>query len=346
MFAPGSRDQTGCPICSHPDSAHFADGYDRLFELAPGRFALYRCQSCRCIYQRPFPPEALLPTFYPDEYWWSGSKGAGGAPSRAMNHLERIYREFVLRDHVRFLERCARSSDLSRRSLLDIGCGGGSFLHLAQRRGFVPHGMDSSAKAVAVASEQYGLPVREGHVGSDVWQGKQFHFITMFHVLEHLRDPLAALEYADGLLEPGGSLIIQVPNAGSIQAGVFGSRWYGLDVPRHVVNFTEKALACLVERAGFEISRRSRFSLRDNPASLASSVAPGLDPIGRRGRGRGPAISEAALEFLYLALFAASIPLALIEGLLGYGGTIWVEAKRRHEQGMQNAVLMLPPGQR
>jgi hypothetical protein len=188
--------------------------------------------------------------------------------------------------------------------------------------------MDISAKAVAVASGDHGLDVRQGHVGSKVWEGRRFHFITMFHVLEHLLDPRAALAWAGGLLETGGSLILQVPNAGSIQSRIFGPRWYGLDVPRHIINFTEKSMNCLIEQAGFGITRRGKFSLRDNPASLASSVAPGLDPIGRKGRRKTAGLSEAGLEFLYLTLFAASIPFALLEGLFGYGGTIWVEAKR------------------
>jgi hypothetical protein len=188
--------------------------------------------------------------------------------------------------------------------------------------------MDISARAVAVATEEYGLEVRQGHVGSDVWQGRKFHIITMFHVLEHLLDPLAALLWAKGLLEPGGSMILQIPNAGSIQSGVFGTRWYGLDVPRHIINFTEMSLECLLQQAGLGMCRRARFSLRDNPASLASSVAPGLDPIGRRGRRSGAGLSEAFLKLLYLGLFGASIPFALVEALIGQGGTIWVEAKR------------------
>ena len=35
---------------------------------------------------------------------------------------------------------------------------------------------------------------------------------------------------------------------------------------------------------GFEVLRRKYFSLRDNPAGLATSLAPGLDPMARRIR--------------------------------------------------------------
>jgi predicted SAM-dependent methyltransferase len=80
----------------------------------------------------------------------------------------------------------------------------------------------------------------------------------MFHVLEHLPNPRFALEYAKGLLRPGGMLIIQVPNVSSLQARVFGRRWYGLDVPRHVINYTPKALSLLLEEMGFSFHVRTR----------------------------------------------------------------------------------------
>ena len=68
-------------------------------------------------------------------------------------------REFVALDHVRFLGHCALGGG---KSLLDIGCGSGTFLHLAQRRAFLPHGMDVSPHAVAAAL--VGLAVRESAI--------------------------------------------------------------------------------------------------------------------------------------------------------------------------------------
>jgi hypothetical protein len=68
--------------------------------------------------------------------------------------------------------------------------------------------------------------------------------------------------------------------------------------------------------------------LRDNPASLASSLVPVLDPLGRKARERkSTPAAEAALEALYLGLYLLSVPPAWLEGVLGYGGTIWVAAE-------------------
>lgn len=318
-----------CPICRSTRSRFFALGQDRLFGLAEGSYPLFRCLECRCIYQHPSPDGADAPGFYPHDYWWSEDGRETGGLARLTARLERSYRDFVTADHLRILSR-TRSPDREAAgewSLLDIGCGNGGFLNLARRRRFRPHGLDVSSRAVEIACSQYGLDVRQGGIGSSAWDGYRFDVVTMFHVLEHLPEPGPALGYAYQLLRPGGRLLVQVPNVESLQARIFGRRWYGLDVPRHIVNFTPKALFLSIESAGFRIAHVSHFSLRDNPAAIASSLAPGLDPIGRRVRS-GPHRGFLRLlgELSYAALLLVSLPLALLESLSRRGGTIFVLA--------------------
>lgn len=325
---PGSDPAASCPICSTNETEFFVVGQDRLFCAVPDRFTLRRCGACGCIFQDPIPAQDKISSFYPKDYWWAPANRESSAVSRRLKSLETAYREFVAMDHVRFLERCAGRSGAGGRTLLDIGCGSGLFLHLARKRGFTPHGMDVSEAAVQLAQRHYALKVRRGSIGDDIWDAGQFDFITLFHVLEHLPDPKAALLYTRKLLKPDGSLIVQVPNAESLQARLFGRRWYGLDVPRHLINFTPRALGLLLGESGFEIHGRARFSLRDNPASIASSLIPGLDPVGRSARrARGITGIMAILDFVYLGIVILSLPMALLESAFGRGGTVWVHAR-------------------
>jgi 2-polyprenyl-3-methyl-5-hydroxy-6-metoxy-1,4-benzoquinol methylase len=326
-FRPSSEARLACPVCACREVSFFHLGFDRLFGLAPGQFSLYRCDSCRCIFQFPIPDSRLLSRCYPDDYWWSGQKPATGL-ARFVKHLEQAYRDFVVRDHVRFLLRCARRRS-GARTLLDIGCGSGSFLSVAHRHGFSAFGMDQSPHAVA-AARNLGLEVRQGEIGSAVWEGRCFDYVSMFHIIEHLPDPRAGLRYAAGLLNSGGCLLIQVPNVASAQARIFGRRWYGLDVPRHVINFSPAALTLLLEETGLQIQDTARFSLRDNPASIASSIAPWMDPIGRHGRRRNRgALVEGALESAYFGMVLLALVPALVESAFGCGGTLWISATRK-----------------
>lgn len=322
----------GCPVCFAAGADYFASGRDRLFHAAPGSFKLLRCRQCRCVFQDPIPDEQEIPSFYPRQYWRPSEEAGSSAVSKILRRLETSYREFVALDHIRFLDWCARDVGAQQKKLLDIGCGSGLLLHLARRRGFESFGMDVSEQAVALARSRYGLDVRQGRIGDDIWSPGEFDFVAMYHVLEHLRDPRSALRYARRILKRDGNLILQVPNLESLQARCFGARWHGLDVPRHLINFTPGAIDLLLRETGFIVTRRAKFSLRDNPASIASSLAIGLDPVGRSARKqKGVAVWEAALEFVYTSLVIASLPLAALESLFGCGGTIWLHA-RIHSQ--------------
>jgi 2-polyprenyl-3-methyl-5-hydroxy-6-metoxy-1,4-benzoquinol methylase len=327
-----SSKEAPCPICFTHGAIARSPGRDRLFGLAQGRFPFFRCVSCGCVFQHPLPEDAALAGFYPKEYWWDRESASEKGWVRLFRGLEKAYREFVVADHVRFLESCARKFPAAGKKLLDIGCGSGTFLHVARSHGFIPHGMDISSQAVEIVKRQYGYAVRQGKIGDEIWENHRFDFITMFHVLEHLTDPRLGLACAAELLQPDGILIIQVPNVSSMQARLFGNLWYGLDVPRHVINYTPKALGILLRETGFEFRFISRFSLRDNPASIASSLAPWLDPIGLRlRRSRSHPIFAGAMEVAYFALFLLALPAAFLESACGRGGTIWACAWRRKQ---------------
>jgi hypothetical protein len=152
----------------------------------------------------------------------------------------------------------------------------------------------------------------------------------MFHVMEHLYDPRAYLAAARELLAPEGRLILQVPNAASWQCKLLGSAWNGMDVPRHLFDFRDSDLEKLLAGSGFEIVRRKYFSLRDNPAGLASSLAPSLDPMARRVRGEAESGGARLIkDLVYLALTLAAVPFAAIEAACGAGSTVMVEARVR-----------------
>ena len=146
----------------------------------------------------------------------------------------------------------------------------------------------------------------------------------MFHVLEHLPDPVSYVNAARGLLAPGGRLVVQTPNLDCWQYRVFGDRWSGLDVPRHLYNFRRRDLLRMLEACGFRIVRVKHFSWRDNPAGLATTIAPDLEPVARAARRDQP--RNAFWLWLYFALTVAALPFAALEALAGHGSSIMAEA--------------------
>lgn len=235
-----------------------------------------------------------------------------------------------MRDHLHFVERAIRESE-EPGVVLDVGCGGGLFLQMLQQRLRVPVvGLDFSLEAANVAWRRSGVPAVCATLSRAPFAAASCSAITMFHVLEHLYDPGSYLEAAHRLLQPDGRLVIQVPNAACWQFLVFGERWNGIDAPRHLIDFRKSDLDALLDSCGFEVLRHKHFSLRDNPAGMATSIAPDLDPMARRLR-RVPETPRQRLakDLAYLGLTALSLPFALLEAACRACSTIMVEARKK-----------------
>ncbi len=294
---------------------------DRLYQTTDRKFQLVECGHCRLLRLEPRPSPAELRSYYPENYWFAPDSSAAG-------RLEEMYRRTVLRDHLSFVSRALRSAGGG--PVVDFGCGGGLFLGMLRERGASVLGMDFSVTALRVAWLTHGVPSVCGSLKDAPLPPASCAAITMFHVLEHLENPAEYLKAARDLLRPEGRLIVQVPNAACWQFLLLGESWSGLDVPRHLLNFRAPDLESLLDFCGFEVVRRKFFSLRDNPAGLATSLAPGLDPMARRVRGvaESPGV-KLVKDLIYLGLVGISLPFTLLEAACRAGSTIMIEARKK-----------------
>lgn len=301
-------------------------GTDRLYNTTDKIFYVVECDRCRLIRLDPQPTPSELREFYPEKYWFEPEPGS-------VSQLSEAYRRFVIRDHVNFALTSLRSVgplDGRQPVLLDVGCGGGLFTHFVQKAGFPVLGLDFSIDAARVAWRSNQVPAFCGTLTQAPLPPGRCGVITMFHVLEHLFDPAAYLDAAYELLHPQGRLIIQVPNAACLQFLLLGEHWNGLDVPRHLWDFRPDDLEVLLDRCGFESVRTKHFNLRDNPAGMATSLAPGLDPMSRLIRGvKESSFQRLAKNLTYLGLTVACLPFTLLEAACRAGSSIMVEARKK-----------------
>jgi len=316
---PESEVNRECPACGDAHSRLLFQATDRLYRTTDKVFQILECKECRLIRLEPRPTRKESTGYYPERYWFSPAGGLG--------RLEEAYRRLVLRDHISFVRQALANSD-GDGYLLDVGCGNGLLLSLLPYQKIL--GLDLSAKALSIAWKQNGVPGACADLAEVPLRHGSCSVVTMLHVVEHLSNPIRYLETARDLLTPRGRLVVQVPNASCWQFMLFGQNWNGIDVPRHLFNYRQRDIENLLNYCGFEVTRRKHFSLRDSPAGMASSLAPGLDPMARRVRQlkENPVI-RVLKNALYFGLVLAALPFTAIEAACGCGSTIMIEARKK-----------------
>jgi SAM-dependent methyltransferase len=210
------------------------------------RISLCRCDSCGFVFRNPRPNAAAVGAFYSagDHYdpWLEEELGRDALWKRRLRMLRR-YRDGG--------------------SLLDVGTGIGQFLYWA-RNYFDVEGTEVSESGVRTALEKYHLQIHRGSLDAVDFGARTFDVITMFHVLEHVPSPSAALRRCRELLHPAGLLVIAVPNelhswktvAKRMLLGSYGLPELTLDSATqelHLSHFTVGTLTELLRRSGFSV---------------------------------------------------------------------------------------------
>ncbi len=283
----------------------------------PGEYELLRCGSCGT---------AITLAAAPDEAHEAGAYG-GGTP-RGARLVAPVLRRF---DRTRLTD-LAKAGALPPGRLLDIGAGRGRFVAQARAAGWYAHGIEPSRRGVEGA-KTIGIELVAGGIDDAVVPPSSLDAATLWHVLEHVEDPGAALERIAGWLRPGGLLLVGVPNLASVQARLGGARWYHLDVPRHRTHFTAAGLEALLRAHGLEpvatrhmLAEHNPFGLWVSVVSRATRVPSWLYHALKHNasiRSRDALVTLLALPLVPLAVLAEAA-----FGLARRGGTISVVARR------------------
>jgi SAM-dependent methyltransferase len=118
--------------------------------------------------------------------------------------------------------------------ILDVGCGDGQLLQFLGGQGYGHcRGIEVNPARAANARKR-GLTVHGDLAAAAADSPDGYDIIFLWHVLEHVEQPMAFLDAIIGLLAEGGVLVVSVPNHDSIQTRLLG-RWSSLpDYGRHL----------------------------------------------------------------------------------------------------------------
>lgn len=259
-------------------------------------------------------------------------EGGTYTPARGLaRRLLEPLRGLAERDRLRFV------ADLPPGSrVLEVGAGDGKLVAAMRAAGLDAHGIDPSPAACAAARE---LGVEVANVGIEEADppAASEDAVVVWHALEHLEQPQAALLRIREWLRPGGRIVVAVPNLASWQARIGGDRWFHQDVPRHRTHLTAAGAAALLERSGYRVERIRHLLLEQNPLGMWQTLLNRLTierdfAFRLLKRDLGPARRGTRIYDLLVTAVAGPllVPVALAAeltaGLAGRGGSIVVEA--------------------
>lgn len=217
-----------CPVCG--------TGHPNLYCEKNG-FTILRCSSCGLGFVGDLPSEEELGKFYRGSY--------------LPYHL--LYGDFKEKAERRFsLVESAVGNRLG--SLLDVGCSYGFFLNVARTHGWKVKGVEMGSRPAEYSRTKYGLDVFEGPLQQADFADSSFDVVTLFHVIEHARNPLDLLSTIRRILRKGGSLVMLTPNIESLHSQILGKAWTWLSPPDHLFYFSRRSMGLALRKCEFRVA--------------------------------------------------------------------------------------------
>jgi SAM-dependent methyltransferase len=201
------------------------------------------CRRCGLVYASPRPERERLARFYREHIYTQYIDASG-------RFTERLLAASRLQARDTFEYFAGRAGQRPRGArVLEIGCGLGDFLVLAREAGARVLGLELEGPYADFAEKHHDLSIVRGRV-EDLDTQARFDLIALFHVVEHLEDPVGVLATLRPRLATGGRLLIEVPD--------FMGPWR---IPfteflrlEHLYNFSPATLRAVLARAGFRVT--------------------------------------------------------------------------------------------
>jgi 2-polyprenyl-3-methyl-5-hydroxy-6-metoxy-1,4-benzoquinol methylase len=217
-----------CPICHSCNNKIHLLAQDWL--ITKKEFPIIRCINCGHLFTGNAPIGKELSSYYEsDKYTSHTDKATEGKIYNIAKTLNITLKCRLIQKHIEH-----------PKHILDYGCGTGDFLGFCEKRTkMVAYGYDPSEKAIKQLRTKYNFTIHNNH--NAILQNK-YDIITLWHVVEHLPDPIKTIELLVQSLNSTGLLIIAMPNHSSYDSIFYKDKWAAYDVPRHLHHFTPNLL--------------------------------------------------------------------------------------------------------
>jgi 2-polyprenyl-3-methyl-5-hydroxy-6-metoxy-1,4-benzoquinol methylase len=244
---------TQCYLCKSKDLS-YVDGQVRdMLELK-----ILKCNKCGLVFMESF--DHISDTFYEDSSMINKDPGTILDVHLKENEIDNARRAEFMKPFIK------------GKSVLDFGCGNGGFLRDIKALCKDCAGLEKDANYFHSFKENKGIKLYK-----DMSEIKtKFDYITLFHVLEHIKDPKKTLKDLSKVLAPGGVIVVEVPNSNDALLSLYKSKAFSKFTywSPHLFLFDNNTLAKLAQDAGFKvkaIKQVQRYPLSNHLYWLANN---------------------------------------------------------------------------
>ena len=193
------------------------------------------------------------------------------------NHANDTWRSCLRGAHEDDLRRSGIIKTMAKDKVYcDVGCGAGGLLQMVQPFCRQVIGVEPQTKwHLDLVSEGFTIANSIDEIEDDY-----FDVISLFHVLEHIADPIAFLISLKRKLRKGGTLVVEVPNADDALLTVYKSKPFSHFTywSPHLYLFSQNTLSVTLIKAGFTdhiIKQFQRYPLANHLMWLANGIPGG-----------------------------------------------------------------------
>jgi 2-polyprenyl-3-methyl-5-hydroxy-6-metoxy-1,4-benzoquinol methylase len=154
--------------------------------------------------------------------------------------------------------------------VLDIGCGNGALLRMAQLDGWEIQGVELLESLAEGASRSLNTEIIQcDFLEWEPTMSDCYDLIVMRHVLEHIPDCREVIDKCAQLLAPGGRLYFEVPNIDGLtfkmkrfgeRTGIHRHIYKDNYIPGHCNEYNRQSMMYLASTAGMQVVHWSTYS--------------------------------------------------------------------------------------
>lgn len=140
----------------------------------------------------------------------------------------------------------------ARGQLVELGSSMGLLLKSFREDGWAVHGVEPDRNGCRYATQTFGIPTTVATLDAAGLPSAFADVFAMFHVIEHVPDPVGTLREVYRVLKPGGTLVLETPRYDTLMFKLLGRRERSLGYDGHIFFFTNDTLIRACQIVGFE----------------------------------------------------------------------------------------------